>query len=55
MLSGSVGLAAVTKRVLQKDTEGGACLRQEVTQEATVVAKVGEKFGGLMLSKQHKN
>ena len=47
VLSGSVGIAAVQKRVLVKDKEGGAYLRQVVTQAATVVAKVGEKFGGL--------
>ena len=52
VLSGSVGLAAVRKRVLHTDRVGGACLKHVVTQEETVIARVGGRFGGLMLNEE---
>ena len=49
VLSGSVGVAAVRKRLLQAEREGRYGYEEVETQQETVVATIGERFGGLHL------
>ena len=49
VLSGSVGVAAVRKRLLQAEREGRYGYEEVETQRETVVATIGERFGGLHL------